>query len=612
MANNSNNNDDSLRWREKYFTLSEALEKNEKDYTSYLNVLHRALVRISLAADGQDSELDKHLSSLRNMLRKEPVSQANINSNLAQVESAILRLDKQRKDTGNQGLESLQALVDQLSQLKLSKDKQRALKHYSKSLTAKGDQLSLHPALLEEYSRLQQAALAESFNAIADSSSTQQQSTRKGLLSRMFGGNSEQATVDIKETALTDVASPIAEAACEKNAPTKTEEIVPASSAPKSNSKIISDKTSFVEDDNEVRTPSTLQEEPSDQNESFETIINVLADLLEQLPLSPDARDQAEQLRNQLSALAAAGEWDRVVDGTAELVIEALDKSQKEFEQFLLTLDQQLSQINSFLGWQGQNESARKDSTKQLNTLVRNQVGSISKAVGEASDINNLKASVQDQLKTIVGSMDEFIEHESQREQVLEQQLEAMREQLTVVQTESQSIRKKLHSETLRALTDALTGLPNREAFNERFTLERERFLRYKHPASMAILDIDHFKQVNDNHGHLVGDRVLQAFATKIQEMIRSTDFLARYGGEEFILIIPETDTTAAHALLEKIRGAVAQMQPKSLGTQNSITVSGGLAAFQLYEKADDLIERTDKALYQAKDDGRNRIVIAE
>jgi len=612
MANNSNNNDDSLRWREKYFTLSEALEKNEKDYTSYLNVLHRALVRISLAADGQDSELDKHLSSLRNMLRKEPVSQANINSNLAQVESAILRLDKQRKDTGNQGLESLQALVDQLSQLKLSKDKQRALKHYSKSLTAKGDQLSLYPALLEEYSRLQQAALAESFNAVADSSSTQQQSTRKGLLSRMFGGNSEQATVDIKETALTDVASPIAEAACEKNAPTKTEEIVPASSAPKSNSKINSDKTSFVEDDNEVRTPSTLQEEPSDQNESFETIINVLADLLEQLPLSPDARDQAEQLRNQLSALAAAGEWDRVVDGTAELVIEALDKSQKEFEQFLLTLDQQLSQINSFLGWQGQNESARKDSTKQLNTLVRNQVGSISKAVGEASDINNLKASVQDQLKTIVGSMDEFIEHESQREQVLEQQLEAMREQLTVVQTESQSIRKKLHSETLRALTDALTGLPNREAFNERFTLERERFLRYKHPASMAILDIDHFKQVNDNHGHLVGDRVLQAFATKIQAMIRSTDFLARYGGEEFILIIPETDTTAAHALLEKIRGAVAQMQPKSLGTQKSITVSGGLAAFQLYEKADDLIERTDKALYQAKDDGRNRIVIAE
>jgi len=154
--------------------------------------------------------------------------------------------------------------------------------------------------------------------------------------------------------------------------------------------------------------------------------------------------------------------------------------------------------------------------------------------------------------------------------------------------------------------------LPNREAFNERFTLERERFLRYKHSASIAISDIDHFKRVNDNHGHLVGDRVLQAFATKTKDMIRSTNFLARYGGEEFILIMPEADTPTAHALLEKIREGITQMQPKSLGTQNPITVSGGLATFQLGEKADDLIERTDKALYQAKDDGRNRVVIAE
>jgi len=616
MADNSKNKDDSLRWREKYFTLSEELEKNEKDYASYLNVLHRALVRISLAADGQDSELDKHLSSLRNMLRKEPVSQANINSNLTQVESAILRLDTQRKDTGNQGLESLQALVNQLSQLKLSKDNQRALKHYSKSLAAKSDQLSSYPALLEEYSRLQQAALTESFNAATDTSSTHEKNTSKGLLSRMFGGKPEQPTVAIEEKPATDTSSSSIDTFSETAAATNTEETVPAPlelvSEKKLDTKNTSDETAPVADYDEKHATRSASEDSSDQNESFETIINVLADLLEQLPLSPDTRDQAQLLRNQLSELAAAGEWDRVVDGTAELVIQALDKSQQEFEHFLLTLDQQLSQINSFLGCQGQHESARKNSTKQLSTLVRCQVGSISKAVGEASDINNLKASVQDQLKTIVGSMDEFIETESQREQALEQQLEVMREQLTVVQTESQSIRKKLHTETLRALTDTLTRLPNREAFNERFTLERERFLRYKHPASMAILDIDHFKLVNDNHGHLVGDRVLQAFAAKVNEMIRSTDFLARYGGEEFILIMPETDTNAAHTLLEKIREGVAHMQPKSLGILNPITVSAGLAAFQLGEKADDLVERTDKALYQAKDNGRNRIVIAE
>ena len=363
---------------------------------------------------------------------------------------------------------------------------------------------------------------------------------------------------------------------------------------------------------NTIPPAESSSQDGDDESDTLATVTKILADLLEQLPLLPDVRDQAEQLRDHLAELAAAGEWEQMIDGTAELVIKALDKSQQEFEQFLLTLDQQLAQITTYLSSQGQNKEARKDSTHQLNIMVRDQVGNISLAVGEACDISDLKISVQSQLETIITSMDEFVETEAQREQALEQQLQEMHEQLTLAQTESQSIRKKLQNETLRALTDTLTGIPNREAFDERFTLERERFLRYKHPASLAILDIDHFKRVNDNHGHLVGDRVLQTFAATIKKMIRSTDFLARFGGEEFILIMPETDASAAYLLLEKIRESVAQMPANKLGIQNPITVSGGLAVFQLGEKAEQLVERADQALYQAKDGGRNRIAVAK
>jgi len=568
MADNKHDND-AQRWRDKCLTVSEELEKSEKKYTRYLHVLHRALVRISLAAEGQDSELDKHLANLRRLLRKKPVNQSSISSNLSQVKTAILQLEKQRESSSPPGFDSLQILIDQLLQLKLDKDKQRALKRYSKSLSAKGNQLSSYPALLEEYSRLQHDALAEALSTPAEAEVSPSPSSSEGFLSRMFARKPSSSEDSVRESI---------------NAPLECV-IDPVDQKPQNS---------------------------NEQNDTLAAIIKILADLLEQLPLAPEVRDQAKQLRDHLSDLAAAGELEKMIDGTAELVIKALDKSQHEFEQFLLTLDQQLTKITASLCTQGQNKEARKDSTHQLNIMVRDQVGSISKAVGEATDISDLKSSVQSQLKTIITAVDEFAETETQREQILEQQLQEMHEQLALAQTESQTIQKKLHNEMLRALTDTLTGLPNREAFDERFTLERERFLRYEHPASLAILDIDHFKLVNDNHGHLVGDRVLQAFATTVKNMIRRTDFLARFGGEEFILIMPETDISSAYALLEKIRESVAHISPRSLDIKNPITVSGGLTAFQLNENAEQLLGRADQALYHAKNGGRNRVTVFE
>jgi len=605
MADNKSDND-TQRWRDKYFTLSEELEKKERNYSDDLNVLHRALVRISLAADGQDKELDKQLDSLRSLLRKEPVDQPLINSTLAQVENTLLRLEKGRSDDDQKGFAPLQALIEQLLKLKLSKSHQRALKHFSKSLASKDNQLNHYPALLNEYRRLQQDALTELLHKPQDHQTAPNSSQGSRFFSRLFGAKGNEKPQPPVDGAIDDVA--------------------PSATLDTQNAEQHSDKRDSSQQETETHeaTPSVAQPligsdeaEPinndnSEKHDSQETVIHTLADLLEQLPLAPDIRDRAEELRSHLVQLAAAGHLDQIISSTAELVINALEKSQQEFEQFLLALDQQLSQISHFLAVQGDSKTARYGATEQLNTLVRNQVGSISKAVGDAKDIGDLKVSVQSQLKSIVASMDDFIETESEREQRLEKQLQELQEQLLLAQSESQSIRKKLQSETLRALTDPLTGLPNREAFDERFSLERERFLRYKHPVSLAILDIDHFKQVNDNHGHLVGDRVLQTFALTVKKMIRNTDFFARFGGEEFVLIMPETNAAEAFALLDKIREDIASVPAKSLGTHNSITVSGGLANFKLGEKAEQLVERADKALYRAKDAGRNRVVAAE
>lgn len=613
MVDSNKYNDEAQRWRDKYFTLSEEQEKTEQNYAAYLNVLQRALVRISLAADGQDKDLDKQLGALRNMLRKEPVDQAGISNHLELIESALLKLDKQRNDGESLGLEVLLRLVEQLSNLNLSREKQKALKRYAKVLRSQGEQLAAYPALLDEYSRLQQVALVEAFHS---SDSELQAETGKGFMARIFGGKTSDAKPNKSVDSPSQLSGVSAIASSIQGDVGGQKLADQVESLPQSEQRAAeADSTVDLESVEQPCEPQKVDGDYgviADSESNTEAVINALVELLEQLPLPVDKRDEAEKLRDQLKISVGEAELGHIADDVVELVLGALGNSQQEFEQFLLALDKQLAEINAYLEKQGQSEGERASTSLELSNDIRGQVGLISQAVGDATDLNNLKISVQTQLHGIMGAMDEFVTAETQRELELEQQLAAMREKLEVIQSEAKAIRKKLHNETLRALTDTLTHIPNREAFDERFALERERYLRYKHPICIAILDIDHFKRVNDNHGHLVGDRVLQEVARTIKDMIRKTDFVARYGGEEFVVILPETTLEQADIALNKIREAIACMSIKALGAGGNVTLSAGVAAFQLGELGEELVERADKALYQAKVHGRNRVESAD
>ena len=165
---------------------------------------------------------------------------------------------------------------------------------------------------------------------------------------------------------------------------------------------------------------------------------------------------------------------------------------------------------------------------------------------------------------------------------------------------------------TLRELSthDPLTGLINYREFHRQLTEEEERFRRYGRPFSLLMLDVDHFKGINDTYGHLAGDEALRALAALIQGEVRPTDLAARYGGEEFVMVLPETTGPAALVLAERLRNRVAsQAIPLSAAQTISLTVSIGLASCP--EDADSLqklISAADQALYVAKASGRNRV----
>jgi diguanylate cyclase (GGDEF)-like protein len=161
------------------------------------------------------------------------------------------------------------------------------------------------------------------------------------------------------------------------------------------------------------------------------------------------------------------------------------------------------------------------------------------------------------------------------------------------------------------ATFDSLTGLYNRRAVLGKLHELINFANRYKEDFSLSMLDIDHFKMVNDHYGHLTGDEVLEEIAVLIRRNIRETDIVGRYGGEEFIIILPKTNLSSAWVVAERLRSIIEKAEMKdSAGNVFAITVSQGLVAWERDEDAASLISRSDEALYKAKEKGRNRVQI--
>jgi diguanylate cyclase (GGDEF)-like protein len=166
----------------------------------------------------------------------------------------------------------------------------------------------------------------------------------------------------------------------------------------------------------------------------------------------------------------------------------------------------------------------------------------------------------------------------------------------------------KLHTEHI-AYTDGLTGVANRNKFEIRFKDEFARAKRYNAPLSIVILDIDNFKQFNDNHGHLIGDEILVMIASECKLVTRETDLFARWGGEEFVFLLPQTKLKNAVIVIEKVQTIINNIKHKTAG---NITCSFGITEYKEEDSLETIFKRCDDALYKAKENGRDRIETIE
>ncbi|WP_326857116.1 sensor domain-containing diguanylate cyclase [Noviherbaspirillum sp.] len=214
---------------------------------------------------------------------------------------------------------------------------------------------------------------------------------------------------------------------------------------------------------------------------------------------------------------------------------------------------------------------------------------------------------VQDELLLVAVVRDITARHQAEQELLqYRNELERLVAQRTA---ELETAMERLHELTIH---DEMTGVGNRRDLKNKLEMERQLFNRTRLPFSIAVLDLDGFKAVNDRFGHTVGDEVIKAFARIVKSEIRVVDYLARYGGDEFVVVMKNVNAAAAVTLLQRIRNVVETYAWNTLAAGIKLTTSIGVAAYQDGEQVENTFSRADAALYKAKLNGKNCIVAAD
>jgi diguanylate cyclase len=654
--------EDSERWKAKYLKGLEEQERLELRWDARLDLLRRGLVRSSLAAEGSDKAVDQCMQELRGILRRDDID-AGLAGLIPRLEKTVLDSEHRRVERMGQISSALSALVGQLQALPLPREVSKPLKVFAKQLDGRVGQLRELPVLLGELSALQRQALAVR---------ELEEGTRPGLLQRLFGtrdgaapGAPIEAVVaqpvltpedddeddDKPESAAQPLVSaepiqslsaavlgvadplPVASASAEPAAPVAAPETsAPSATSPVVVRPIVSPAAAL----DSLPLPAGLFEPPPEASTLAVSADNSIGNIAYALPVSPEPgysviaehvektllglldelllperhQPQAEALRQRITDGLNFYELVPVLDDFAVLMLAVADMGQREFEGYLKQLNDRLATFQSSLKDAHEGYADSMSAARELDTALRAQVGGLHSSVVSATELDQLKQVVEGRLDGLLSTMDQYQRQRGDVDQALNERLHALVARVASMELEAKGFRDHLEEQRQKALTDPLTGLPNRAAWDERMELEVARWQRYGGDLLVGIVDIDHFKRINDNYGHLAGDKVLKIIADELSKRLRKTDFMARFGGEEFSLLIPSTPMAGAEQLLETLRSAIESCPFHFKGERVTITLSAGVSAFASGERAEAVFERADQALYRAKRAGRNRIEI--
>ncbi len=249
-------------------------------------------------------------------------------------------------------------------------------------------------------------------------------------------------------------------------------------------------------------------------------------------------------------------------------------------------------------------------SSSRFNSALKKQLEELQNSVNFSKTLAELKKAVIYRLNLINETLVDKTKQDLQQKEEANKQMVSLKKALVKMKKKilfANDQSKKLAQELL---TDPLTEIYNRRAYDRRIDEEMKRYLRYKNVFSLLLFDVDHFKKINDQYGHAIGDKCLKEIINRIKPALRDADFLARFGGEEFMILLPETDQKGAKEVAEKLRSLVEKIEFLHKDNPIQITVSIGVTHILPEDKDHETIfNRVDMAMYEAKNSGRNRVI---
>lgn len=556
-------------WKAKYQGTIKELDTRESEWRSLEDILRRAVARLSIAGRGLDKKLDQHLELIQSLSHdKQDEKLANALESLSQIVSSLgdstnFSIIKQRSDPVLLLLELLQNI------------------HFSAS--QRTDLKLICSDLLKAIARGQ------------DRDTMARYTTRLAALINENFDNSQplesSAEIVFQLIHLLDIDEP-------------------------GRQKIeleYSDKKALVQDELQdlAKVINSHFLNAGDNNNSIDEVISTL---LERLTFIQGANDATRKIQAKVYDGIEDNNWPETLNEIVASIsdtLKKLNRDKRELENFIMNVTEQLGEITQVITEDHEDHLSDHRETISLQGLMQDGVVKIRNNVDAAEDISQLKSAIAKNIDLIREGVEEFVGRANTRHEAIETRNKNLSIKIQKMEKESEELQQKLTENREKLLYDSLTGVHSRLAYDEQIEQEIARWKRYGSSFSYAILDIDHFKKINDKYGHSAGDKALKIIAKMMKQEIRKSDFIFRIGGEEFVLLLTNTDVSKAEILVEKLRKAVNASDFHFNQERVTLSLSAGLTETRDEDDVESIYERADSALYRAKNSGRNCQIVA-
>lgn len=555
-------------WRSKYQDTLEQLEARELEWAQIEALLRKTIGRLSIASRGFDDRLDKHLLLIQELSREkryEKLAEA-----LKTLSKVVAALDDTQPKQKKRRSDPIMLMLDLLQNIHFDETQRNQLKDICSELlisVANGHDRNSISVYIQKLSAL----INENFDNLDGHTQTVK------ILFRLLD------LLALEQASSTKMRAQLG----------------------------------HIKEfrDQELQSLADLINAQLGATSEASSIDDVMTTLLERLAIVQGANGAAQDIQTRVHEGVDEEQWPDTLNEIVTSIsdsLKKLDHEKRELEDFIVNVTAQLGEITEVISADHQDHQSDHEDAQSLHNFVQQGMTLIQKNFQSTSDLQELKTEISKNIDEIRGGVDDFSERFNQRHEATEERNIKLTQQLSQMEQETQELQVMLQENRTKLMYDALTGIYSRMAYDERIVQELSRWTRYQTGFSYVILDIDHFKRINDTYGHNAGDKALKIVAQIMQSYVRQSDYVFRIGGEEFVLLLTSTGVQAAAIMVEKLRKGIAESSFHFKGEPVQLTLSAGITETRDGDNVESIYERADKALYKAKNSGRNCQFIAD